>query len=181
MTRTMKPRWSPVKTRGDLPYDLVLIGPEDREALEDLFRRSTLETRYQRFHHMLRELPHAYLADLTCEPCPHLGVAARVREGDQAGCLVGLASAATADPDAAEVAVWVADDWQRCGVGFLLMRCLLELLGQARIRTAIALMTNDNGPAWRLLRAVAPDAAVRPVDSSTMEVSIPVAPQESGG
>jgi GNAT superfamily N-acetyltransferase len=170
----MQPQPPQDESCADLPYDVVLVGPEDRSALEDLFRRSTVETRYRRFHHMVKDFPHAYLADLTCQPCPHLAVAARLREGSGAGLLIGLASAAPTDADAAEVAVWVADDWQRQGVASALMRRLFHLLGAAGMRTATALVTYENGPARRLVKALAPDATVRPVDPSTLEISIPL-------
>lgn len=162
-------------------YDLVLIGPNDKQALEDLFRRSTVETRYRRFHHMVKEFPYAHLADLTCRCGPYVTVAARIREGEQAGDLIGLASAATTDPDAAEVAVWVADDWQRRGVGAVLMRRLLGLLGEARVRAARAQVAYDNWPARRLLHALAPDAGLRYVDRETLEVSVSLPTPESVG
>jgi GNAT superfamily N-acetyltransferase len=179
MTRTLGPHRPRDETRAAAPYDVVVIGgPEDRQALEDLFRRSTVETRYRRFHHMVKEFPHAYLADLTCRPCPHLAVAARLREGEQAGSLVGLASAATSDPETAEIAVWVADEWQRRGIASALMRRLVELMRGAGIRTATALLSYDNGPARRLLHELAPEATVQQLDVSTMEVSIPLASPE---
>jgi GNAT superfamily N-acetyltransferase len=55
------------------------------------------------------------------------------------------------DPDAAEVAIVVADDWQGRGVGTLLAEAVA---GEARIRGVrrfTATMQSDNAPAHRLM------------------------------
>src|SRR5690349_15751046 len=94
-------------------YEIAPVGPADRAALIELFRRSSLETRSARFHHAVAEFPHEHLADLTCTDCPHLALAARLTAPDSGGDIIGLTSASIVSRHHAEIAVWVRDDWQR--------------------------------------------------------------------
>ena len=56
------------------------------------------------------------------------------------------------DPEAAEVAVTVSDDWQRRGVGSVLAELLAEEARQLGVRRFTATMASDNVPAHKLLR-----------------------------
>jgi RimJ/RimL family protein N-acetyltransferase len=55
------------------------------------------------------------------------------------------------DPDAAEVAIVVADDWQRRGLGSLLAEQLAARARGTGIRRFTATMASDNAPAHRLM------------------------------
>jgi RimJ/RimL family protein N-acetyltransferase len=55
------------------------------------------------------------------------------------------------DPDAAEVAIVVADDWQRRGLGSLLAEQLAARARGTGIRRFTATMASDNVPAHRLM------------------------------
>jgi RimJ/RimL family protein N-acetyltransferase len=55
------------------------------------------------------------------------------------------------DPDAAEVAIVVADDWQRRGLGSALAAELAASARELGIRRFTATMASDNVPAHRLL------------------------------
>jgi protein lysine acetyltransferase len=55
------------------------------------------------------------------------------------------------DPEAAEVAITVADNWQRRGLGSLLSARLAEEARRLGIRRFTATMAADNAPAHRLM------------------------------
>jgi RimJ/RimL family protein N-acetyltransferase len=55
------------------------------------------------------------------------------------------------DPEAAEVAITVADDWQQRGLGSLLSELLAERARLLGIRRFTATMAADNAPAHRLM------------------------------
>jgi len=151
-------------------YTITPVGPDDRAALCDLFRRSSVDTRYARFHHMVADFPHRYLADVTCTRCPHLALAARLSDGD----MVGLASASSAGPDTAEIAVWVRDDWQHRHVGTALVTELLHRLADAGRTSATAIVSTTNTGARALIERLAPHATTRRLDLATLEVRIPL-------
>jgi hypothetical protein len=158
-------------------YAITPVGPDDRAALCDLFRRSSVDTRYARFHHMVADFPHHYLADVTCTRCPHLALAARLPEGD----MIGLASAGITDPDTAEIAVWVRDDWQHRHVGTTLVTDLLNRLAKAGLTSATAIVSTTNTGARALVQRLAPHATTRRLDLATVEVRIPLDRPGSAG
>ena len=148
------------------------IGPEDRQALLDLFARSSPETRRDRFHHALSVFPQLYLDEIVSGK--QLAVAARDTCHEESyGKVFGLASAAPVAVGVAEFAVWVEDAWQGRGVGSLLTRAILRLLAKQLISTAIGIMEPDNFAIRRLANRIAPGATTRSEDGMII-VSVPL-------
>jgi GNAT superfamily N-acetyltransferase len=148
------------------------VGPADRQALLELFARSSPDTRRSRFHSALSVFPQRYLDEIltgrqlalvardTCQEVNH-------------GKVFGLASAAPAAPGTAEFAVWVDDSWQGHGVGTLLVRGILRLLAQHGTSTAIGIMESGNLAIRRLVERVAPTATTR-FEDGMLVVSVPL-------
>ena len=115
------------------------IGTADRQAVLDLFTRSSPDTRRDRFHGALSVFPQRYLEEILSGR--QLAVAARDTCHEESRDKVfGLASAAPIGPGVAEFAVWVEDDCQGRGVGSLLVRPILRLLAEHDTCTAIGIM-----------------------------------------
>ncbi len=73
--------------------------------------------------------------------------------------IVGVARyARRPDSDAAEVAVVVADDWQRQGVATRMLGALTDLALEAGVRQFDLNMQSDNTAVLRLVRRLYPDA-----------------------
>lgn len=101
--------------------------PDDEGALHRMFERCSAETRYARFHGLLRELPEGYLKEaLTAEPALHDTLVAECQ-----GELVALGSARAAGDGAVEIGLLVQDAAQGRGLG---TRLLLALAARARSR-----------------------------------------------
>lgn len=99
------------------------IRPADKAALSEAFERLSDESRYQRFLSPMPELRPMDLVYLT--EVDHHDHEALVAFGID-GTAVGVARyvRVPSQPDAAEFAVTVADDWQRRGLGTLLIEHL---------------------------------------------------------
>jgi GNAT superfamily N-acetyltransferase len=149
------------------------ITPVDRQALLDLFTRSSPETRRNRFHSALSLFPQRYLDEILTGR--QLAVVARDTCHDEnQGKVFGLAPAAQLTPGVAEFAVWVDDAWQGHGVGTLLARAILHLLAEQGARCAIGIIEPGNVAVRRMVHRVAPGAATR-YDEGMIVVSIPLA------
>jgi GNAT superfamily N-acetyltransferase len=128
------------------------IGREDREGLAALFARLTPESRHRRFLTPKRELTPRELAFFT--DIDHVEHEAIVALDQHDGSIVGVARYVDAGDRAgvAELAVVVADDLQRLGIGSALVR---RAVRRARAN-GFALMTattlRENRPARALLR-----------------------------
>jgi GNAT superfamily N-acetyltransferase len=106
---------------GPTQWQIGPVRPDDGPALHALFARCSPESIRQRFFGLLHELPQPYLEQvLAGRPDQHDAVVARGSTG-----LLALASLASG-PGAPELAVLVADCWQRRGLGTALVELLLE-------------------------------------------------------
>jgi GNAT superfamily N-acetyltransferase len=148
------------------------IGTADRQAVLDLFTRSSPDTRRDRFHGALSVFPQRYLEEILSGR--QLAVAARDTCREESRDMVfGLASAAPIGPGTAEFAVWVEDAYQGGGVGSLLVRAILRLLAEHGTCTAIGIMEPGNLAIRRLVSRIAPGAATRS-KGGMIVVSIPL-------
>lgn len=139
------------------------IGTADRQAVLDLFTRSSPDTRRDRFHGALSVFPQRYLEEILSGR--QLAVAARdTCHEESRGKVFGLASAAPIGPGVAEFAVWVEDACQGRGVGSLLARAILRLLAEHGTCTAIGIMEPGNLAIRRLVSRIAPGATTRSED-----------------
>ena len=79
------------------------------------------------------------------------------------------------DPEAAEVAIVVADHWQRRGVGSVMTELLAEEARRLGIRRFTATTASDNLPAHRLLRKLTSQLEHRHAGSGVDELVLPLA------
>ncbi len=153
------------------PLRLRPLDPDDGDRLRRLGRRLSPQTVYRRF---LSPLP-------SCEwMLPRLlDVDHRDREaivalqGDE---IVGVARyVVQPDAAAADIAVVVADDWQRHGVGMLLMRRLARLARRRGVRSFTGDIAGENVAALHLLTVLSPSVRAR-FASGTAEFEIDLEP-----
>jgi GNAT superfamily N-acetyltransferase len=135
------------------PVVIRPIRPEDKAMLSDGLRRLSPQSAQRRFLTPKRSFSRAELRYLTevdgrdhvalvaeypCHPTRRLIAVARfVKLSDR--------------PDAAEVAVTVADEWQGRGLGSLLGKHLSHLARNRGISLFTATMASENTPAHRLM------------------------------
>jgi GNAT superfamily N-acetyltransferase len=149
---------------------------DDGERLCGLFERLSPESRRRRF--------------LAPMPVPRPDILARLLDVDHwdreaIAALYGDAIVAVAryargpGTPVAEVAVTVADAWQRRGLGRLLMRRLGRLARRRGIRVFVGTIAGENLAAVRLLRSLEPELSARWA-AGLIEVEVPLrAPRDA--
>jgi GNAT superfamily N-acetyltransferase len=150
--------------------ELAQLQPSDGERLRRLFYRLSPRSLYRRFMSPISRPDQAH-------PDRLLDVDHRDREAIvalDAGEIVGVARySRESGSDAAELAVVVADAWQRRGVATRLLRALAERAIGAGIQRFTMIMLADNQPILELMRRVDPSARFT-LCSGVFETSIPV-------
>jgi GNAT superfamily N-acetyltransferase len=139
------------------------------------FERLSPESRYRRFLAPIADLSESTIRYLT--EIDHLDHEAMIALDEQTGEGIGVARYVR-DPehrDVAEVAVTVIDDWQRRGVGTLLLEVISARARQEGITRFTALMLAANKEMMDLLQDLDP---VRIVDRDlgTVEIEVPIPP-----
>ncbi|MCB0875011.1 MAG: GNAT family N-acetyltransferase [Solirubrobacterales bacterium] len=132
--------------------ELREVLPSDKDAIAGGFARLSPESRYRRFFSSLDHLSASDLAYLTeVDPRDHEAVVAL----DPEGGAVGVARYVRGDdPDSAEVAVVVVDDWQNRGAGTALLERLTERASENGIKRFVALVLQENSEAIELFRSI---------------------------
>jgi RimJ/RimL family protein N-acetyltransferase len=164
---------------------LRVIGPEDKALIREGFARMSPEARYGRFFSSKRELSDAELRYFTEFDGVHhfaLGAAREKGDGTEEGLGVARFVQLADDPEAAEAAVAVVDDFQQRGLGRLL---LARLVAAARERgiTRFRATTLAANPAARALMA---DLGAEPhgelgSEVLSVEVTLPDLPPPHAG
>ena len=146
---------------GDWPHeaalrsgDRVLVRPirlTDKEALLDGFERMGPDSRYRRFFSPVHSLGTRQLRYLT--EVDHHAHEALVAIDPRTGQGLGVARfiRSPADRTVGEVAVAVADDWQRQGIGTALLHDLTARAREEGIERFSALVLAENEPVLELL------------------------------
>jgi GNAT superfamily N-acetyltransferase len=149
--------------------DRMLIRPvesSDKELLRRGFEALSRETRYQRFFAPKERLTEAELRYYTeFDGIVHFAVAAGLTDdADEPVEGVGVARyvAGPEQPDVAEVAIVVADAYQRRGVGSRLLRHLIREAQNNGIRRFTASILRTNAAALQLIANVVGDCESEP-------------------
>jgi RimJ/RimL family protein N-acetyltransferase len=134
----------------------VLIRPiraDDKRMLADGLRRLSPESAQRRFLTPKRSFSRTELRYLTeVDGRDHVALVAEY-PGEPARRLIAVGRFVRLhdDPEAAEVAITVADDWQRRGLGSSLGAKLAAEARLLGVRRFTATMASDNRPAHRLM------------------------------
>lgn len=128
------------KLRDGTPVLIRPIRPADSARLREGFERLSERSVYMRFHTAMPSLSDAQLRYLTdVDHVDHVALVAE-RADDPEGPGLGVARYVrlTDDPEVAEAAVTIADEWQGRGLGTL----LLSALASAALRNGVRVFRN---------------------------------------
>jgi GNAT superfamily N-acetyltransferase len=156
------------------------LTPDDAPLLADAFARLSEESRRLRFLGPKPSLSAAELRYLTeVDGHRHEALSAIDPATGQA-IAIGRFVRNPERPDSAEVAITVADGWQRRGLGRLLLERLADRAREEGITSFTALVSHDNRKMQGLLKGIDPPARVSHTAGGVAEWQIEVAPKGLG-
>jgi RimJ/RimL family protein N-acetyltransferase len=141
-------------TTHGIPLAVRPIAPADRQHLSAAFERLSDASRTRRF---LGPKPRLSAAELTyLTDVDHRTHEALVAVEPADGRIVGVARYAPelSEPGTADLAVVVADEWQRQGIATMLTRLLVRRAEANAVRRLTATTFADNRPARAVLRGL---------------------------
>ena len=150
---------------------LRLLEPGDEPLIRRFYYRLSLDTIYRRFlspvvppaDNLVRRL-------MNVDHCRREALIALDEEG-----IAGVARYAPFGENGFEVAIVVADAWQRRGLGTTLMRRLGHVARTRGIRSFHATILAENRGAKRFLQRISPTASFKFVDG-IIEAEVPLQP-----
>ena len=149
--------------------------PDDFDAVRGMHAKMSPENLYLRFFGMSRSAAESEARRVCREPAPDHGALLAVLEGQVVGC--GSYEVADDGSRSAEVAMAVADDMHRRGVGTLLLEHLVSQARSRGVRAFVAETLSENA----LMMQVFADAGLgahRALVGGVYEVSFPLPPIE---
>jgi RimJ/RimL family protein N-acetyltransferase len=156
------------------PVVIRPIRPDDKGMLSDGLRRLSPQSAQRRFLTPKRSFSRAELRYLTeLDGLDHVALVAEY-PCDPSRRLIAVARFVRhqTEPDAAEVAVTVADEWQGRGLGSLLGTHLAHLARNRGIRRFTATMASENRPAHRLMARLTEHLEQHHVGSGVDELTL---------
>jgi GNAT superfamily N-acetyltransferase len=160
---------STVELRDGSEIVMRQIRPGDKGALRDGFERMSPESRYRRFFAPLERLSERDLRYLT--EVDHHDHEALIAFENRTGVPVAAARyVRSSEPEEAEVAVTVVDDWQGRGVATALLESLVERAREENVARFVALVLSENTGALEMFSHLAPDAHRRQSASGNIEL-----------
>lgn len=146
------------------------IRPEDKEALARGLDQLSPESRYRRFLRPMTSLSQRELAYLTeIDYTNHFAWVAVANTKDQEGLGVARYIRDAKDPEVAEAAVAVVDDYQGRGLGSILMRLLVATALENGVHTFRGWVLGDNLEVLRPLERI---GARRVADKGVLRVEV---------
>jgi GNAT superfamily N-acetyltransferase len=165
-----------VRIRGGSAVQIRPIEPGDKDALREAFEQLSLQSRYERFLSPMDHLSTGMLRYFT--EVDHHDHEALVAYDPESGRLVGVARYVREDdPEAAEAAVTVADDWHGRGLGTALLHELAERAREEGVKRFTALVLARNDDMIDMLFRLGP---AKVVDSNAGAVQIEAALPQAG-
>jgi len=162
--------------RDGTPVVLRPIRPEDKSLLVDGFQRLSEESRLRRFMAPIHELSAKQLAYLTeIDHVNHVAWVALLAEPPHTGLGVGRYVRIATEPDVAESALTVVDEFQGRGLGTLLLGVLAAAARAGGIIRFRAYVMEDNAPVRSFMESLGAHPAF---DSpGVLRMDIPIDPE----
>lgn len=172
----------PVSTtlRDGTPVVIRMVEPDDKQAFAHGMARLSARSRYLRFHSGIKELSDKQLRYLTeVDQHDHVAWAAFTREGeDEVGIGVARFVRVADEPDVAEAAITVLDEYQGRGLGTLLLGVLSAAAKRRGVRMFRSYVLGENVSMLALFDALGADRSMDEPGVYRVDVAVPQVPGE---
>ena len=152
------------------------VTPADRPMIAEGMLRLSVTSSWRRFFTVRRRLTEREMHDLTNPADPlrlAVGASAHLPDGRVEGVGIARYVRLEGEPGTAEVAVTVIDDYQRLGIGALLLRRIGREARQRGVRRLSGIVLHENVPMLKLLERHA-RSLVRRVTSEHVAFEYPL-------
>jgi RimJ/RimL family protein N-acetyltransferase len=155
-----------------------MVEPGDKQAFAEGMARLSTRSRYLRFHSGVKELSDRQLRYLTeVDQQDHVAWVAFTREGDdEVGIGVARFVRVADEPDVAEAAITVLDEYQGRGLGTLLLGVLSAAAARRGIRTFRSYVLGENVSMLALFDALGAERAVEEPGVYRVDMAVPQMP-----
>lgn len=161
---------------------LRAIRPSDKAAMIKAFARLSAETRRRRFFTSKKELSETELRNLTeCDGINHYALVAgfQLDDGSIEGVGVARMVRVADQPNVAEMAIVVVDQWQGHGIGTLLLKRITEAAAEREIEYVRALALPDNEQIQHLIEHFSDDVDIVH-ENGMVQMTFPIAAAGDG-
>ena len=152
------------------------IKPTDDDLMLELFNSFSKETIHLRFFSFMKSIPQDQLEKFThIDYEKQMAIVALVDEGSEERIIaVGRYNVLPSDPDEAEFAIVVQDDYQGRGIGAEILRHLVHIARLQGVRVIVGYILYDNSHMRALLRKSGLEVSRKNWDDGIMRVDIPI-------
>lgn len=165
-----------VRLRGGGAVVIRRVGAEDAQALQQFFRDLSPASRYRRFLRVIRELPEDMVARFT-HPDP-TGEAVLVASLPHSRARILGMTQYAGGGESSEIAVAVADAYQRQGLGYRLLDALLNVAVETGIERIHADVLADNHAMRQLAHKLGCEITGNPAAPFLVRVTKTLAPKD---
>jgi acetyltransferase len=169
-----------VRLRDGRRVQIARLTPDDAQLLADAFERLSEESRRLRFLTPKPSLSPAELRYLTEVDGHHHEALSAVDPATGRGVAIARFVRDPDNPDRAEVAITVADEWQGGGLGKIMLARLVDRAREEGVQSFTALVSTDNRGMQALLRRTDSDARIRKIGNGVAEYELDLAPKGLG-
>lgn len=163
--------------------ETVLVRPiqvTDEPLIQELFYRSSDQTRYLRFMAPVKSLPHKQAQGLVAVDYAHaLALVVTAQEGEREVIVAVARYYREEGSDSADCAFMVRDDWQGRGTGRYIVRRLIEVARDRGIKRFTADVLMRNTRMMHIFHEVAPGPVESRIEDTSYHLSFPLDPDPS--
>jgi len=166
-----------VSLKDGTPIVLRTVRPQDKELIRRGFERLSPQSRYLRFFTSKKYLTDKELKRLTeVDGINHYAIGAAITEDDGSELGMGIARfiRLDEDPEAANAAIAVVDDYQGKGLGTLLLQRIIAAAYERGIKRFVSEVLYENVRMKNIIDELSPTARFSQPDLGVVEAEFPL-------